>query len=573
VRLQDVKTGRIVTSESAQGPSQSDLFQMVDDLSRRIQTKFAELRPGAAPGALVSQPGAVNGTNAGLDRGLGDVTTSSIEAYKEYAEGINLHERSRESEAVARFEKAIALDASFAMAYAKLAVVQNNTGHPELSDKYAALALQHADRLTPRERFYIEGYYYAKRSDTLARGLDAYKKCVELDPGHQACRHNLALQLMFLERFQEAVGHYEELVRRGATNPSTYENLTNSYIALGESEKAAATMEQFVKRNPESAAGHRSYGYALFTVRRDEEALKELSQSELLNPADPQPTAGRVYANLLLENWGAARATATSLEASSDAYRRYLGALAASLVEEYAGRCAEMIAATDRAVAAFKQSSANTAFARVGSSDALLACGRPAPAVATLEKAVVEVKGDSSETEILASFASALAVTGRATAADDEVARIAAMVSPLTAVRDGRVLSLARGLVALARKDFPTAIDQLQKSAAALSPGSANFFATDHVPTWFALGQAYLSEGRPKDAAPWFQKIVDSNLERLFLPIPYIRSFYYLGTIRELSGDTAGAREAYRRFVGYWQDGTIDRDKVAEAERKLQTLK
>ena len=51
------------------------------------------------------------------------MTTSSIEAYRYYAEGINLHERGREQEAVPLLEKAIKVDPSFAMAYAKLAVV------------------------------------------------------------------------------------------------------------------------------------------------------------------------------------------------------------------------------------------------------------------------------------------------------------------------------------------------------------------------------------------------------------------------------------------------------------------
>ena len=374
VRLQDVKTGRIVTSESAQGPSQSDLFQMVDDLSRRIRTKFAELRPGAAPGALVAQPGTPTAASAGLDRGLGDVTTNSIEAYKEYAEGINLHERGREPEAATRFEKAIALDPSFAMAYVKLAVVHNNLGRADLSNKYSAIALQHADRLTPRERYYIEGYYYSKSGETLARALDAYKKCVDLDPGHQACRHNLALQLMFLERFQEAAGHYEELTRRGATNPSTYDNLANAYVALGQSPKAAELMEQFVKRNPESAAGHGILGFALMSVGRYEDALKAFSQSELLDPASPQPTVGRAYAEAHLENWSAARAAATSLEASSDEFHRFFGGIAATLVESYGGRCPEMIAASDRAVAAFKTPSINTAAMRGDSADVLLAC-------------------------------------------------------------------------------------------------------------------------------------------------------------------------------------------------------
>jgi tetratricopeptide (TPR) repeat protein len=67
---------------------------MVDDLTRRIKAKF-EI-PLAA--------------SAELDRDLKDVTTSSVEAYRHYAEGVNLYERSRYEESIPLFEKAVALD-------------------------------------------------------------------------------------------------------------------------------------------------------------------------------------------------------------------------------------------------------------------------------------------------------------------------------------------------------------------------------------------------------------------------------------------------------------------------------
>jgi len=207
------------------------------------------------------------------------------------------------------------------------------------------------------------------------------------------------------------------------------------------------------------------------------------------------------------------------------------------------------------------------------SADVLMSCGHPDAAVATLEQAETEAQGKAVEPSVRALRAAALAAAGRSQAADDELAKVAAMVTPLTAGPDGRELAFGRGSVALSRKDYATAIGQLQQAQDALPPGGFYFAPSDHVPIWFALGQAYLGAGRPKDAAPWFQKVVDRSVERQFQPFEFVRSWYYLGTIREQAGDAAGAREAYRRFASYWKDGTIDRDHVAEAQRKLQTLK
>jgi len=64
--------------------------------------------------------------------------------------------------------------------------------------------------------------------------------------------------------------------------------------------------------------------------------------------------------------------------------------------------------------------------------------------------------------------------------------------------------------------------------------------------------------------------VADAGHEHIFQPLEFVRSFYYLGKIREQAGDLPKAREAYRRFVNYWKNGTIDRDRVAEAERKVK---
>jgi hypothetical protein len=49
----------------------------------------------------------------------------------------------------------------------------------------------------------------------------------------------------------------------------------------------------------------------------------------------------------------------------------------------------------------------------------------------------------------------------------------------------------------------------------------------------------------------------------------FVRSLYFLGQINERNGDTEKARSFYRRFVQYWENGEIDRERVAEARRKI----
>ncbi|MGQ0733427.1 MAG: FlgO family outer membrane protein [Acidobacteriota bacterium] len=574
LRMQDAKTGRVVTSERVEGPTTASLFGMIDELSRRIVTKFESVRTDVSNAtALLTAPNAAVDAG-GLDRGLGDVTTTSIDAYRLYAEGINLHTRFREAEAAVLFEKAIAVDPSFAMAYAKLAVAHSNLEHQDLRDKYSQLALKHSDRLTPRERFYIEGFYYSLRPATLERGLDAYRKCVELDGGHQACRHNLALGLAFLERYQEAAQHYEELVRRGTTLPSTHAQLAACRLILGDTAKGVATAEAFSRRNPENGAGHRNLANILVVAGRYDDALPLLARAELLDPTDPGTLQSRAAVQILREDWTAAASAADALWSSQDETRRFGGAMARARLGAYAGRCNDALTWAERAAGVYKVPGAQSANARRLSARLLRACSQDAAALAQARLALNDARGTPGERGALLDLAVLSAASGRAKDADEALAVLATPTSATTASLDARQHASARGQVALARRDFSTATVELQKAQAALPsrqfgvPGAGS----PHVQIWFALAEALLGAGRPQDAKPWFEKVTASGVEHVAFPLEYVRSFYFLGTILEQAGDTAKAREAYRRFVNYWKDGDMDRTRLAEAQRKIAGL-
>ena len=83
-RLQDAKTGRIVSAERVEGAGEASLFTLVDELTRRFRSTFASIG-GRAGQPLLEKPG--QPAEAKLDRGVTDVTSSSIEAYRYYAEG------------------------------------------------------------------------------------------------------------------------------------------------------------------------------------------------------------------------------------------------------------------------------------------------------------------------------------------------------------------------------------------------------------------------------------------------------------------------------------------------------
>jgi hypothetical protein len=74
-----------------------------------------------------------------------------------------------------------------------------------------------------------------------------------------------------------------------------------------------------------------------------------------------------------------------------------------------------------------------------------------------------------------------------------------------------------------------------------------------------------------EEAAVEFEKVLEADLQRLYDPIPYNRSLYYLGRCYRNSGDRSRAGEYFKRFLNRWGDGTIDPDKIAFAKKSIQS--
>jgi eukaryotic-like serine/threonine-protein kinase len=572
LKLQDPFSGKLVTSERVEAAGESNLFPTVDDLTKRIKAKFASNIDPTQP--LLRAPTTITTTTGtSIDRDLKDVTTASIEAYRYYAEGISLHERFREQAAIAPLEKAVEIDPNFAMAMTKLAVVHSNLGHANLREEYAKRALDHADRLTLRERYYVEAYSYATHSETVGRAIEAYNKALELYPDHASSRNNVGLIYFLLERFDDAIREFEELRRRHNPFTGTHGNLSAAYAGKGEIDKAVEVMREFVSDNPENAAGYNFLGFALSIGNRFDEARAAFRQTTALAPGDLTSENGRRAIDVLQEKWSDAEAADQHLARSDDpAFRIYSGVNLA-IDALYHGRLEAALKRLEQTAAGDGARGSNlSASARNFLAAALLNTSQPAPALAAAERALADARNQGAEWQSLFLIGRAQARLGRqqdaARTADDLARRAAALPSD----REKRRVRTLTGVMALDRGDARAAIGELveaEKTLTANAVGGANMQQSQHVQIWFALGSAQLLAGNPAEAERRFQKIVESGRTRLNYPIEFVRSLYYLGQINERRGDRAKAGEYYRRFVQYWGDGDIDRDRVADARSKI----
>ena len=565
-RLQEARTGRVVTSERVEGPGEASLFSLVDELTRRIRTQIASL-VGARPAPLVSKPGA--GNEPALDRDLADVTTSSVDAYRAYVEAMSFHERGLYSQAIGPLTRAVEIDPHFAMAFAKLSVVHSNLGLLQKSDEYAKRALDLSDRLTTRERYYIEGLYYTDRLETLERGLNAYKQGLVLHPEHHAMRHNLGLLSFQLERFPESIEQYEELIRRGTTTASSYGNLAESYAAIGEIRRGREILEAYLRQHPESAAALQYLGGALVSEGRLDEARATYQKASALNPASFGTRIGLWAVAVLQDRWAEAELPLKQMAAAANPFEHFLSLALEAELKLGRGRSREAFELIDRAIRHSVSSREDRAFGRVRQALLLLRQHRAAAALAQAAPAATDARDSGAELTAVALQAMSQAATGRQVDADKSLAGLESRSKLLPGPRGERVVHWTRGEIARARGDRSTAAAELTKAHSTLPVrGPALGPPSLHPTLWFAAATANLEAAREDEAVRLFERLQASS-ERIFDLDAYARSFYLLGQLYERRGDATRARAQYSRFLDLWRDGDLERGWVAEAQKKI----
>jgi eukaryotic-like serine/threonine-protein kinase len=573
VTLQDVGTGRNLTAERVEAPSEAALFSSVDDLTRRLQTKLAPAPSGLRsllplPGSGATQPA------AGLLRNLQEVTTSSMDAYRAYVQGADLHERGRDREAEPLLKQAITLDPKFALAMARVSAVENNLGRLDLSQSYAKQAVDHADRLTPIERFYIEGFYDTMREATVGKAIDAYEKVLALSPGHVIATHNLAFLYDEIGRFDDAAHVLEPLAKDPATPPLTLFNLANEYANLDRYDEARKVYTDYLQRDPSSGPAYRSLGQTLLVFARPDEAVAALDKADALDGDTADSLQARWVAAVLANRPGEAAAALARMQQVDDPFIKALTVASGVSADLYQGHGVAAMQRFDRALAApgpWGPSFDN--ILRSAASRYALALGQPDLALRWAQAAVT----GSTGALILGlgtsryNLALAEARLGRATEADATAKQLRAEADAVPGPLYQIWVHDLAGIEALDAHRTDQAVAELLAAARLLSPRNSYGPPPPHAVVWFDLGSAYLAAGNDEAAAKRFERLV-SGAERIYFPIQYVRSLYFLGQIADRAGDRDKARTYYQQFVDHWGNGDIDRDRVATARARLAAL-
>jgi eukaryotic-like serine/threonine-protein kinase len=555
--LQDPRSGEVLASERVEGNADEGLFALVDELTSRVRRRLETPQMAKWPAP---------------EKKLEEVTTSSVEAYKDYAEGSRLHLRGQEREALPYFEKAVEVDPGFAMALAKLSVVHANLGDKEKAREYSDRAIEKAADLPPGERYYIEGRHYSLDPATMDKAIAAYQKAVDTAPDHSSARNNLAQLLIELRRYPEALVHLEELRREGMTFPGTYESLAAAYVATGHPDRAEEALHSYVADHPDRAAGFSNLGWLMLSEERVADALDAFERAGALDPKDRKIDLGRFAAFVVADRWDEAEAAARHLAASDDPNESFEGHGALAVVSLYRGDVGE---ARRIAAAGAKggTSAARRGGARLFRAQLEAELGRNADAVAEADRTLGE-KGLDAGLVAQAHAIRAICLTrlGRTAEAEKSIGEVRGWLSTIpTPIAEPHRLQL-EGELAAARGDYGRAVMLLRETVKLLPPQGMGM-DDQLVEVSYALARAALEEDDADVARDSLERVMDAGASRVFRPVRYVRSLGLLARLDEKEGKTEEARKLLEKYVGYWKDGQIDCDLVAGAGKRLAALR
>jgi tetratricopeptide (TPR) repeat protein len=317
VEVVEVESKRHITSASAKGEGgESILRHQIDDLGRQISE---------AMGLSLSQGSYSRGS-------IGDVTTTSMEAYEYYLRGAEAGRRFDFNGARALLEKAIRLDTTFAYAYFELWGILNGLMLGKLSREALNAAYRFSHKTTDLERRYIEAEYvpwkeggttqiyesivrdYPKEKHAfhaLARGCEAtdteraieyLKRALDLDPNYSYALNALGYSYMRLGEFDRARDCFERYASVLPDNPNVFDCMGELYFRTGKLDMAVAEYKKTTEMDPNFFYSWTGLAY-ISAIREDYETALGYTERMIAYAPSPAISAAGYRQRAFFGHW------------------------------------------------------------------------------------------------------------------------------------------------------------------------------------------------------------------------------------------------------------------------------
>jgi tetratricopeptide (TPR) repeat protein/predicted Ser/Thr protein kinase len=210
-----------------------------------------------------------------LNRPLEQATTPSLEALQNYTAGYSEMGQGQFLTAVPLFERAVALDPNFAMAYFMLGIAFNNAGDIERSREYTQKAFGLIGRVSEFERDLITANYYSYDGQS-DKAIDAYRLGIQNYPRFWAFHNDLSVEYIDLGQFEEGLKEGQEATGLQANVEPPYRRQLDAYMCLDRLAEAKQLAEKLRAQGLGGARIHQRFLEIAYVEGDDAAAAREI---------------------------------------------------------------------------------------------------------------------------------------------------------------------------------------------------------------------------------------------------------------------------------------------------------
>jgi tetratricopeptide (TPR) repeat protein len=528
-RLVAAESGDELASYRESAKDAGDLIPAVDRLTKSLRGKIGESLSAVRAAPRLDQ-----------------VTTGSLDALKNYAAGLHANDIQGDyPAAIQYFRDAIAKDSNFAMAYVQLAysiLTAGGPGSQARADSALTAGFRLRDRLPERERYNVEGAYYANVAPDRSKAITAFRRAVQLDSQNYDAANSLGVILNDARQFSEAERAYRLALAGMPGNGTIMANVAMQYMQQGRHAAFDTVIAEIAKVGSFPTATLR---FQELWNRREYDTAEQLAKVQV-DTASPGAAMQARYAlgNVTMLR-GRLREAERVFGQADEAFQRIRGVSPSP----YTG-----------------------AFLR--SLEAAAIRGDVAAARAQLDAVVREhpLVGDAAVQDGGLRLAQGYARAGETARARELISQYEKALDSLGRRRDYSWIARTHGLISLAEGQADSAklwFRRGDNDADGLPTRSCT------VCTQFFLGSAFDRAGQADSARVYLTKYVnDPGTDRIIVDRIFLGPVLYrLGELYEGAGDTKQATEYYGRFVDLWRNADSDlQPRVTEARARMARL-
>jgi tetratricopeptide (TPR) repeat protein len=520
LRATNCATGDILADEQAPASRKEDVLSTLSQMATRFRTRVGE---SLATVERYSTPL--------------EATTSSIEALQAYSAGMKAA-FSGSVRALPLFQRAVAIDPDFALAYAQVGFRYGTIGESALARQSLQKAYQLRNRASDAERFFIDTLYDRDFTGNLERERRTLETWAESYPRHSTPHTLLAgLALLSTGQHELAIAEAEKGIALDPDVTPSYGNRAFNLLMLNRLDDVLLTLRLAAERKLESAQMLQTQYFVAFLTGNENE-LRRTATAARKSPAT-EDIISHIEALALARSGqlqAAGRMAVVHVQIAQKSGRRELAGL------------------FEAARAVWEAFYGNAAAARQGAARAL------------------DLGRGGREVDYAAAFALALAGDLPQSRA---LAEGLARDFPEDTSVQFMYLPTLRALFSLntPTPDAAAAIQALQTASRYdLALGRLGFIGRfGGLYPIYVRGLAHLAARQPAEAAAEFQRILDHRSIVLVDPMDALARLQ-LARALALSGDTAKARSAYSDLLTLWKNADPDIPVLKEARAEFARL-